>query len=349
MTTLAPPGTGRRVGSLARPLVALLAGTAAVWWLLPRATGVAWSAIGPVLAGVGLPRLALLALLWAAGLVAHSFVLTGALPGLSRRRALTLNLTGSAVSNVAPMGGALGVATNLSMTTAWGFTKASFAAFTVVSNIWDVLAKLALPTIVLGVLLTLGIVPGGVCAPRPSPRRWSCSPSERCGSVSSLTTGRLARSRGSCAARHAGCFPPPAVGRVDALVVGARDARAHSRTIITTRWPQLTAGMISYVVLQGALLWACLAVSGAGAPLPAVIAGFAVERLPSMAVLTPGGTGITEAATAAAIVALGGSPLGVVVGVLLFRGFTFLLEIPVGGLWLAGWLALRARTTGGRS
>ena len=132
------------------------------------------------------------------------------------------------------------------------------------------------------------------------------------------------------------------------LVAGAQDVRAHSRTIIATRWPQLTAAMAAYVVLQGALLWACLTVSGAGAPLSAVIAGFAVERMLSMAVLTPGGTGITEAATAATIVALGGAPVGVAVGVLLHRGFTFLLEIPVGGLWLAGWLALRARTSRAR-
>jgi hypothetical protein len=34
----------------------------------------------------------------------------------------------------------------------------------------------------------------------------------------------------------------------------------------------------------------------------------------------------------------------VVAGVLLYRAFTFVLEIPVGGLWLGLWLLLRART-----
>lgn len=346
MTATAAPGRGVRLGPLARSGAAVLAGAGALWWLLPRATGVAWSAIGPVLNGIGAPRLALLALLWASGLLAHSFVLTGALPGLNRRRALTLNLTGSAVSNVAPMGGALGVATNLSMATAWGFTRSSFAAFTVVSNIWDVLAKLAVPTIALASLLTLGVVPGGAL------RTAATVATVALFALGALwvtllshdgTARGLARLVRTTTRRW---LPLGAARRVDVFVAGARDARAHSRTIISTRWPQLTTGMAVYVVLQGALLWSCLTVTGANAPLSAVIAGFAVERMLSMAVLTPGGTGITEAATAATLVALGGAPLGVAVGVLVYRGFTFLLEIPVGGVWLACWLTLRSRRAG---
>jgi hypothetical protein len=30
-------------------------------------------------------------------------------------------------------------------------------------------------------------------------------------------------------------------------------------------------------------------------------------------------------------------------GVLLYRGFTYALEIPVGGVWLGGWLLMRRR------
>ncbi len=345
MSTATMRGTSRVwAGTSARAAAGFGAGTLALWWLLPRATGVAWSAIGPVLHQVGVLRLGLLAVLWGAGLVAHSFVLTGALPGLSRRRALTLNLTGSAVSNLAPLGGAVGVATNLSMASAWGFTKTSFAAFTVVTNLWDVLAKLALPTVVLGVLLADGVVPAGAVRTAAGVATvllvllvavW----------VALLVHEGTARWLAAAARSGANRWlPAGGAARVQSLVASARTAREQSRTIVATRWPQLTAGMLTYVALQGALLWACLSVTGAGAPLTAVIAGFAVERMLSMAVVTPGGTGITEAATAATIVALGGSPVGVVVGVLLHRCFTFLLEIPVGGLWLAGWLAVRART-----
>ena len=49
------------------------------------------------------PDAVVLVVLWALGLFVYSFVLTGSLAGLSRRRAMTLNLTGSAVTNVLPV------------------------------------------------------------------------------------------------------------------------------------------------------------------------------------------------------------------------------------------------------
>ncbi len=344
MTTLTAPARGAPSrAAVVRGVLAAAAGGGALWWLLPRATGVTWSAIGPVIGGLGAPSLVALTLVWVAGLVAHSFVLTGALPGLSRRRALTLNLTGSAVSNVAPMGGALGVATNFSMTSAWGFSRTSFAAYTVVTNIWDVLAKLALPVAVLATLLGAGVVPDGPL------RTAAVAGAVTLGVLTVVwvallthdgTARHLAALLRTAARRH---LPSAAAGRVDHLVAGALAAREQSRAVMATSWRQLTVGMAAYVGLQGLLLWACLGVTGAAAPLTAVVAGFAVERLMSMAVLTPGGTGLTEAATAATIVGLGGSPVGVAVGVLLHRLFIFLLEIPVGGIWLVAWLALRAR------
>lgn len=42
----------------------------------------------------------------------------------------------------------------------------------------------------------------------------------------------------------------------------------------------------------------------------------------------------------------GGPPVAVAVGVLLYRGFIVLLEIPVGGIWLGGWLLTRERGKG---
>ena len=56
-------------------VVAGVAVTGAMFgWVVPALAGARWSAIVQVLAGVGAPQLAVLALLWAAGLIAHSFV-----------------------------------------------------------------------------------------------------------------------------------------------------------------------------------------------------------------------------------------------------------------------------------
>ena len=53
--------------------------------------------------------------------------------------------------------------------------------------------------------------------------------------------------------------------------------------------------------------------------------------------LTPGAAGIVEVGLTATLLAFPGSALGVTSGVLLYRLITFGLEIPVGGLTLAGW------------
>ena len=325
-------------------VVAAIAVTGAMFgWAVPALAGARWSAIGGVLAGVGAPQLTVLALLWAAGLVAHSFVLTGALPGLSRRRALTLSLTGSAVANVAPMGGALGVATNLAMVRAWRFRETAFAAYAIVTNIWDVLAKLLLPVVALAALTLAGHATGHLARTTAAV-------------AALLFLAAVTAVLGALRSEHAASRTVDVVVRALRAVLRGRGEQwlgNMTRSALETRglvcavasrtWPQLTTGMGTYVLLQAALLWGCLHVVAAGLPWYAVLTGFAVERLLSLVVVTPGGTGTSEAGTLAALVALGGDPLAVAAGVLLYRGFTFLLEIPVGGMWLGGWLVARSR------
>ena len=345
----APSRGSWRPAPWARSALRLLAGfavTAAMFtWVVPALAGARWSAIGKVLGTVGAQQIVVLALVWAAGLVAHSFVLTGALPGLSRRRALTLSLTGSAVSNVAPMGGALGVATNLAMVRAWRFRETAFAAFTVVTNIWDVLAKLLLPVVALTALVLAGHGAGHLVRTTAAV-------------AALLLLAFLAAVLGALRSERSASLSVDAVVRVLRALLRGRGERwllGATRSVLETRsqvcavasrtWPQLSAGMGAYVLLQAALLWGCLHVVAATLPWYAVLAAFAVERLLSLAVVTPGGTGTAEAGTVAALVALGGDPLAVTSGVLLYRGFIFLLEIPVGALWLAGWLVARSRAT----
>jgi uncharacterized protein (TIRG00374 family) len=96
--------------------------------------------------------------------------------------------------------------------------------------------------------------------------------------------------------------------------------------------------MVAYLVLQLALLWLCFQLLGTSLSPPVLITGLAVERLLTLIPITPGGAGVVEVGTVAALVALGGDPTAVTAGMVLFRGFTYLLEIPVGGVTLALWL-----------
>jgi uncharacterized membrane protein YbhN (UPF0104 family) len=72
-----------------------------------------------------------------------------------------------------------------------------------------------------------------------------------------------------------------------------------------------------------------------------VLAVFALERLLTVLVVTPGGLGVVEVGMTAVLVAFGGNPAAAAAGVVLFRAFTMALEIPVGGALLLGWLGLR--------
>jgi uncharacterized membrane protein YbhN (UPF0104 family) len=72
-----------------------------------------------------------------------------------------------------------------------------------------------------------------------------------------------------------------------------------------------------------------------------VLVLFACERVLTAVPVTPGGSGVVEVTITALAMALGGSPAVSTAGVLLYRGFTFGLEIVVGAVWLLGWLAVR--------
>jgi uncharacterized membrane protein YbhN (UPF0104 family) len=243
------------------------------------------------------------------------------------------------------MGGALGVALNCSMARAWRFRDRSFAAYLVVTNAWDVLAKLALPLVALVGLLVVGGLP--TRGLRAGALGASLLLLVLVGTgVTVLRSDRVAAVlAGSAAAVVRRALPGTGAERGRRLAAAALQTRVRIRGVVARTWPQLTAGMTGYLALLAALLWACLHAAGAPVPVYAVLAGLAVERLLSLTPVTPGGTGLAEAGTAGTLVALGASPLPVVAGVLLYRAFTFVLEIPVGGVWLGLWLLVRARAT----
>ena len=101
--------------------------------------------------------------------------------------------------------------------------------------------------------------------------------------------------------------------------------------------------MVAYLASLALLLWGCLTVTGTGLSPAAVLVAFTAERLLTLAGLTPGGAGVVEAGLAGVLVALGGDPVASVTGVLLYRVFTFGIEIPVGGVGLLAWFWARRR------
>ena len=338
-----PAGPARPVGS-PRPTRRILPGLASValaglliGFVLPRVAGVHWSQIWQVITRLSLWQAVLLAAVWLVGLIAYTFVMTGALPGLGHRQALTLNLAGSAVSNTMPFGGALGMALNLAMVRSWGFRDSSFALFTLVTGLWNVLAKLALPTVALAILVITGRVANhglDVAA---------ATSSAVLAAVLGCATALLFVRRGT---RGLGRLVPRVSAAGARVARGARSrnwarqalaVRRAARDLLRRRWHRLTAGMATYLALQALLLWLILHMLGSTLTPVQVLAGFSVGRALTSAAVTPGGVGVSEAGAAGVLVGLGGDPAITAAAVLLFSGYVFFLEIPVGALTGLAW------------
>lgn len=317
---------------------------AVVTFGVPAVTGVGWTEIGERLGA--LPPVAVLGLvaLWLVGLWAYTFVLTASLPGLGHLQAFTLNAVGSAVSNLLPLGGAAGVATTFAMAGRWGFRPRAVAASTLVTGIWNTLGRLALPSAGLGLLA----VSGHIAEPRLTAAVIATSGlllGVGLAMVAALWRESAGRRLGAAADVLARALPRawrPAPGLAGLMLVRLRRAGID---LMRLHWGRLTLGMTAYLGLQAVLFGACLAVTGAAVGLVTLFAAFALSRVLTLVVATPGGSGISETGTTALLVALGAAPAAAAAGVLLFSLFTFVLEIPLGGAAWAVWRLCSRRNT----
>ncbi len=327
----------------ARTVLSMVAAVSIIVTVLPKVAGASWAQIGPMLRALTVGQILLLTALWFVGLYAYSFVQTASLPRLSKRQALTMNLSGSAVANLVPFGGALGIGVNYAMVRSWGMGKTAFTLSALVTNIWNILTKLSLPIIALGVIVIGGQVTD----------RRLVVPAVVAATVLVMVTGAMAAALTSvAAARLLGRWAERTANGALRMVRSDRRVRWERRAVglrlrtvdlLRTAWAQMSLGMLVYAALQSLLLWATLHMLGSHLPPSVVFAGYALERLLTLVVLTPGGAGFAEVGTTALLIAFGGAPAVTAAGVLVYRGFTFLIEIPVGGAVLLGWLWRRRR------
>src|SRR3954465_5744007 len=133
--------------------------------LLPRLTGASWDETTDRVEGVPLPQIWQLVVVWAAGLWLHTFVLRASLPGLGRRRPLALNLGGSSVSNVLPLGGAAGVGLNYAMLRSWGYSRTQISSFAALSNLIVAVVKVMIAVAGLVALAAMPSVAADVAMP----------------------------------------------------------------------------------------------------------------------------------------------------------------------------------------
>ena len=318
----------RRSGKLAFGLLSIALAVVMLAFFLPHALGIGWRDTARKIGAIPFCDVMCLIAVWAAGLWVHAIVLRRSLPGLSRRHALALNLGGSSVSNVLPFGGAAGIGLNYAMLRSWGYDRVQITAFATVSNLVVALVK-------------VGIAIAGIVA-------LSFMPDIASQLSQPTSPGAIAVYVGigvllACVAGYFAWARERLRGRLGAWFAQFWDQTSH---VLRRGWRGLAVGGIGYPLLQVVLMWSCLVALQVNVSISAVLAAYAVERLVTLIPITPGGVGVVETAATAVLVGFGADPVGAAAGVVLFRVFSYLIEIPLGAVVAAAWFARRGRSRG---
>jgi uncharacterized protein (TIRG00374 family) len=279
----------------------------------------------------------LLAATW--NLVTYLFVVLPALPGLTWGQGVVVTQSTTAASNVLPAGAAVGIGMTYAMYSSWGFPRSESALAILVSGVWNTFMKLGLPVLALAMLalsgdanvarVTAGLVGiaallGGIGVFWLMLRNDDMA--RRVGDVAGALVSKLRR-----VVRR-----PPVTGWGE----GAVRFRSQTTQLLRRSWVRLTVGgLVSHLSLFAVLLITLrhVGVSERDVGWVEVLAAFAFVRLLSALPITPGGVGVVELGLTAALVTAGGSRAQVVAAVLVFRGLTYLLPVPVGAICYVIW------------
>lgn len=306
-------------------------------FVLPAVTGSHYSEIWHEISKLSWTWVLGLTVIWILGMLAYTGVLTNSLPGLSHPQALTVNFAGSAVSNVVPFGGAVGVGATYAIDLSWGFSVPRVTLSILVSGVWNVFAKLFMPVVALALLIATGRATGHLLVPT------------LVGLVALIGAAvvLVLVMSSEILASKVGAFAQRVVDPVSRwlrrssapdVTTALLDFRHNSIGLLRTHWLRLTIWVVVYNIGQFLLLLACVRAVGEGAEQLGwieVFAAFSFARLLETIPLTPSGVGFVETGAVAALIGFGGSEAASAAAVFLFRGFTYLAEIPVGaGAWV---------------
>ncbi|MFI0411746.1 lysylphosphatidylglycerol synthase domain-containing protein [Actinomadura sp. 3N508] len=286
-------------------------------------------------------RVSALELLLLSGLTVLSVLLSAvglsaALPGLKIVPASVMNVVTTALSYALPGGGAAGAALNVTMCRELGFRAGPIALQVLVTGLWNVLTRLTLPLLALGLLALASDVP-------PQVRGAGVLGLGLAAVLVALAGVMLWHDRAASAIVAAGVRAARPVARllhrrVDGHAGDVARFQAGARELIRARWPALTLSSVGYHVCVFAVLYASL--QAAGAARVGVLEAFAVytvARQVTVIPLTPGSAGVLDLALIGGLDLTGADLPAVTAGVLLFRFFTYLLYLPMGGLLWPWW------------
>jgi uncharacterized protein (TIRG00374 family) len=284
-------------------------------------------------------RMVLVAGVGVGNLVTCWIMIVVILPSLRLREAAVFNLGGTAVANTVPAGEAVALGVGWAMLSSWGIGTGEYVLYKLVSGVFNIVAKLALPILAFAILALTGRPGTGLVA----------------GAVIGLVvlvlgaTGLgLVRYGGSKGVRRAleglltaACRlsrrPPP-----QRLGPRLADFHRQASALLAVRGGRIVLATAMTHLSLALVLFTCLYANGvtqAQVSWQTTLAAFAFARLLSALPITPGGLGIVELGLTGVLSAGLDAPTlaRVTAAVLLFRAVTYLLPIPLGAAAYLVW------------
>ena len=318
-------------------MVAVVLLAAVVLFVLPRVVdyGQVWDA----LTVISWPWMVILIAAAALNVVTFAPPLMAALPGIGFRPALTVTLSSTASTYVAPGGPAVGMALSFAMLRGWGFGSGPVTLAVAVSTVWNLFVTFGVPAIALALLTAAGgshpllrtaaVVGliifaallagfGGVMGGR-RPARWL-------GDVSAGVFSRLLRVAGR--------------GPVAWSGESFLEFRADAIGLLRARWHWISAATLAghltvYLVLI--LTLRAVGIERDEVGYAESFAAWSIVRVLAAIPITPGGFGVVELGLTGALLAFGGPQAEVVGAVLVYRFLTVGPPLLVGALSAATW------------
>ncbi|HEX9123324.1 MAG TPA: YbhN family protein [Actinomycetota bacterium] len=286
-------------------------------------------------------------------LVTYWWLNMASIPGLGLWQAAVNNQTTTSVANTIPGGGYLAVGLGYAMYRSWGFPGSAIALSVAVTGIWNVFMKLGLPVIALALLAIEGQASGGLVVGASVGVvvlavavalfvlvLWKKAFARRIGDLLGGALSFLRR-----LARK------PPLSDFGEVVVRFR---RQTIDLVAGRWVALTlTTVLSHLALYFVLLLALrhVGVSEHEIGWAQVLGVFAFGRLVTALPLTPGGLGVVELSYIGGLILAGRSHADVppevfraqiAAAVLVFRGLTYGIQIPLGGITYLIWRAKKS-------
>jgi uncharacterized membrane protein YbhN (UPF0104 family) len=275
-------------------------------------------------------------------------LIAASLPGMTLAQAAVSNQASTTVANTLPGGGMFAVGVSYAMCRSWGFADSAIALSALITFVWNTFFKLALPLVALALLAIQGKGSGGLIVASlvglavlavglslVVAMRWRTRLPEQIGSL-----------LGSVASYLRKLIRKPPVG--DWAEAAVRFRREGAR-LITARWVVLTLSTVtSHLGLYLVLVLAVrdVGISAREVTWTQILGVFAFVRLLSALPITPGGLGIVDLGYIGGLVLAGRHQTDVPVAVfhaqvtaavLVFRAFTYGLQLPHGALAYLIW------------